>query len=121
MKYINFKKVIFLAILGSALFLGIFCYNYFSIDKKEANSAKNSIDNRNMFAILLENSDGTYSESSDNTWPTSGYVYNSEKSGCVDGSGNPIEGILSFDTSTKIATVDTDQTTYCYLYFSKTS
>jgi len=74
--------------------------------------------NSNMFAIMLEQSDGTYKEDTTNTWPTSGYTYNADMSGCIDINGNKLDGVLSYDATTNIATVDTGNTSYCYLYFS---
>ena len=70
-----------------------------------------------MFAIMLEQEDGTYVESSDSTWPTSGYVYNTEKSGCIDMNGNKIESSITYDSSTNIVSVNTEKTSYCYVYF----
>ena len=76
-----------------------------------------------MFAIMLEQDDGTYKEDTTNTWPTSGYKYNATMSGCIDINGNKLDGVLSYDSTNNIATVDTGKTSYCYLYFkqSKTS
>ena len=116
MKNINFKRAIIISLFCSVLIISIFCYNYFSTDKKII--SYNSIDNRNMFAILLEQSDGSYIESQSSSWPISGYFYNASKSGCLDSNGNQLNGVLSYNTATNVATVNTDQTTYCYLYFS---
>ena len=74
----------------------------------------------NMFAIMLEQSDGSYAESSKTTWPTD-MIYNDEKSGCVDNYGNIIENALAFDTSSNTATVYTETTGNCYLYFDLSS
>ena len=77
-----------------------------------------NINNSNMFAIMLEQDDGTYKEDTTSTWPTSGYTYNESMSGCIDINGNKLDGVLSYDTSTNIANVNTTNTSYCYLYFS---
>ncbi|MBQ7031119.1 MAG: BspA family leucine-rich repeat surface protein [Bacilli bacterium] len=77
-----------------------------------------NISNSNMFAIMLEQDDGTYKEDTSNTWPTSGYTYNESVSGCIDINGNKLDGVLSYDSTNNIATVDTGNTSYCYLYFS---
>ncbi|MBQ7031503.1 MAG: hypothetical protein IJN13_03920 [Bacilli bacterium] len=74
--------------------------------------------NNNMFAIMLEQEDGTYKEDAINTWPTSGYTYNASMSGCIDLNGNKLDGVLTYDSTNNIATVDTGNTSYCYLYFS---
>ena len=72
-----------------------------------------------MFAIMLEQEDGTYKEDTSNTWPTSGYKYNASMSGCIDINGNKLDGVLTYDSTNNIATVDTGKTSYCYLYFDK--
>ncbi len=74
------------------------------------------IKSNNMFAIMLEQSDGTYTESSNTTWPTD-MKYNETLSGCIDAAGNIIDGALTYDNSTNIASVSTSKTSYCYLYF----
>ncbi len=76
-----------------------------------------NIINSDIFAIMLEQSDGTYKESSDKVWPTTGYTYNESMSGCIDQNGNKLDGILNYDATNNIATVDTVSTSYCYLYF----
>ena len=77
-----------------------------------------NINNTNMFAIMLEQEDGTYKEDTNNTWPTSGYTYNESMSGCIDINGNKLDGVLTYDSTNNIATVDTGNTSCCYLYFS---
>ena len=77
-----------------------------------------NINNSNMFAIMLEQEDGTYKEDTTNTWPTSGYTYNESMSVCIDINGNKLDGVLTYDSTNNIATVDTGNTSYCYLYFS---
>lgn len=72
-----------------------------------------------MFAVMLEQADGTYTES--DAFPTEGYFFDSIKSGCMDINGNKIEGVLSYDDSTKTASVDTGKTSYCYLYFNSSN
>jgi len=80
-----------------------------------------NIINNNMFAIMLETSDGIYEEAKDiSIWPTN-MIYNNEKSGCVDNFGNIIENALLFDTTNNTATVYTDTTGNCYLYFDLSS
>jgi len=74
----------------------------------------------NAFAIMLEQSDGNYVESSDKIWP-SDMIFNNEKSGCVDKDGNIIENALLFDTTSNTATVYTETTGNCYLYFDLSS
>ena len=93
-------------------------YKSFSNKNTNLDEVNPNINNSNMFAIMLEQADGTYKESSDNSWPTDGYTYNASMSGCIDINGNKLDGVLSYDATNNIATVDTGATSYCYLYFS---
>lgn len=74
--------------------------------------------NNSMFAIMLEQQDGTYLASESNSWPANGYVLNTAKSGCIDNDGNKMENAFSYNDG--IASVTTGKTSYCYLYFDKT-
>lgn len=121
MKVVNRKicaiLITFLLIIeGCSLFLV-----YMSYSNKNAIldnvSLNEELNKDNMFVILLEQEDGTYKESSDGSWPT-GYIYNANKSGCIDLNGNKLDGVLSYDATNNIATVDTGSTSYCYLYFN---
>ena len=93
---------------------------YKSFGNKNTNLAEVNlnISNTNMFAIMLEQEDGTYKEDTTNTWPTSGYTYNASMSGCIDINGNKIEDALTYDKENNKASVNTTNTSYCYLYFS---
>ena len=73
-----------------------------------------STNKNNGLAIMIEQEDGTYKESSSNAWPEE-MMYNEEKSGCIDSNGKKIENSLTYEGG--IATVNTNTTSYCYLYF----
>ena len=45
---------------------------------------KNFINN-SFLTLMLEQSDGTYQESTSNTWPSGNYAFNSELSRCENG------------------------------------
>ena len=75
--------------------------------------------NNARFAVLLEQADGTYVESTDAKFPTTGYEYDNSKSGCVDKDGNKIEGVMSYNKTTGILTLNNDETTNCYIYFKR--
>jgi len=92
---------------------------------KSSNNKQVTLDNVNLkeeinemkgIAIMLEQDDGTYKESSTNTFPTD-MEFNSELSGCIDNLGNKIENSLTYENG--IANVETSNTSYCYLYFDK--
>lgn len=76
---------------------------------------KSSIKNNNMMSILLETQAGSgeYSSSSDNSWPTSGYEFNSELSRCVNG------GTLTWDSTNNKVMFDGEASDKCYVYFNK--
>ncbi|MBQ8901635.1 MAG: hypothetical protein IJY87_01040 [Bacilli bacterium] len=121
MKVVNKKMcvivILVLVIIESCtLFL---MYKSYSAKETNLDEVNLNIDEKsNMFAIMIEQEDGTYKESSDNSWPTDGYTYNESMSGCIDINGNKLDGVLSYDATNNIATVDTGNTSYCYLYFS---
>ena len=93
-------------------------YKSFSNKNNTLDEVNLNINNANMFAIMLEQSDGTYKEDKTSTWPTSGYTYNESMSGCIDINGNRIEDALTYDKENNKANVNTTNTSYCYLYFS---
>jgi len=79
---------------------------------------KEEISNMKGIAIMLEQDDGTYKESSTNTFPTD-MKFNNELSGCIDNLGNKIANSLTYENG--IANVETSNTSYCYLYFNNQS
>ena len=77
------------------------------------------LDNKsnNLFAIMIDDGNGNYTET--NSFPTTGYKLNIEKSICTDNSGEKIDLTLEFNDG--IVSLDTEKTIYCYLYFDKNS
>ncbi len=70
------------------------------------------------FAIMLKEKDSDkYYNYIEQKWPGIGYRYNNELSNCVDEEGKTIEGIMTFNNDTRIATVRSKREAYCYLYF----
>ena len=67
-------------------------------------------------AIMVSNKNG-YEEYDNNLWPDDEYYY--VKSECVNNSGNIIEDALNYNADTKKATLTTNETIYCTLYFDK--
>jgi len=116
----NKKNILFIIITlilieTSSLFLMYKSYSLKPIKLDEVNLN----DSNDMFAIMLEQSDGTYKESSSKIWPGIGYNYNKYKSGCINELGVKLEEILDFRHGENIATVEAGDTVYCYLYFDK--
>ena len=75
----------------------------------------NEIDKYSGIALMLQQSDGTYKESESSNWPTNGYMFNKELSGCIDGNGNTLENALTYKNGT--LTIKTRTNASCYLYF----
>ena len=124
MKIKNKKNTIYQAIIIFILCLSIIaCLNlYVFLDNyNKIQEEKNSNVISNKFAVLLENDEGVFEESKVSKWPSNGYTYNSSKSNCVDVYGNVIAGILTYNSTTNIATVNTKKSVQCYLYFNKNS
>ena len=84
-------------------------YNEFSIDDTSINNIKP----KNMLSIMLESSDGSgnYVMTTQNSWPTDGYVFNSELSKCENG------GTLSWDKTNKMVKFIGNISDKCYVYF----
>ncbi len=70
-----------------------------------------------MFAIMINDGNGEYTQSNSNDFPTDGYSYNEEKSGCIDSKGLEVENVLTY-TDNKFS-VRTNKAVYCYVYFDK--
>ena len=88
-------------------------YNEFSIDDTSINNIKP----QNMLSIMLESSDGSgnYVMTTQNSWPTDGYVFNSELSKCENG------GTLSWDKTNKRVEFSGNNIDKCYVYFDKST
>ncbi len=105
-----------------ALLLGIEITTLF-LGIKSFGNKNNTIDDikllddksNNLFAVMIDDGNGNYSET--NTFPTTGYKLNIEKSICTDNSGEKIDLTLEFNDG--IVSLDTEKTIYCYLYFDK--
>jgi len=76
-------------------------------------SLKESVSN--SFALMLEQTNGTYEETTDTEWPSEGYSFNKHMSGCIDSNGNTIENTLTYKNET--IKLKTKHNTYCYIYF----
>ena len=69
---------------------------------------------------MLGDKYNNYIESELSTFPSSDkYVFNKVKSGCIDASGNALSDKINY--SSGVATIETDVSSYCYLYFDYVS
>jgi len=78
---------------------------------------KETTNNKETFAIMIEQDDGTYKESESDTWPVGNYIYDTTQSGCIDEEGNEIANALTYDNSSKTASLNVNKKSYCYVYF----
>ena len=64
---------------------------------------------------MISDGNGSYVESSSNEFPTEGYKFNTELSGCIDLNGNKIDSTLSY--SDGMISLSSNKTSMCYVYF----
>ncbi len=76
-----------------------------------------NIKEKKTVAIMLNEGDGSYKESTSTTFPKVGYIYNSEKSGCIDTTGKEVVNAINYESG-KVS-LRLNQKLYCYLYFDK--
>ena len=92
--------------------LCFFTYNFYN-DSSIDDTSINNIKPQNMLSIMLESNDGSgnYVMTTQNSWPTDGYVFNSELSKCENG------GTLSWDKTNKRVEFSGNNIDKCYVYF----
>ena len=74
------------------------------------NEDKNLINN-SFLTLMLEQSDGTYQESTTNTWPSGNYAFNESLSRCENG------GELRWNREEGIVNLLSNKSDACYVYF----
>ena len=108
--------VIALTIIELILIIcAIISYNNKTLDKYIFGSS--DLKNTNLFAIMIDDGNGGYKESTTDTFPGYEYFYNQEKSSCMDMAGKPIADSLLYNQDTKTALITVGDTSSCYLYF----
>ncbi len=92
--------------------LCFFTYNFYN-DSSIDDTSINNIKPQNMLSIMLESNDGSgnYVMTTQNSWPTDGYVFNSELSKCENG------GTLSWNKTNKMVEFSGNNIDKCYVYF----
>ena len=105
------RKIVYVLSFSTILILLIILL----VPKKEEtfNVESKAIKKENIISIMLETDEGSqeYTSSSSNTWPTNGYKFNKERSGCEN------ESILSWDDTQKSVIMSGDLSDKCYVYF----
>ena len=69
----------------------------------------------NMITMMYETESGSgeYTETTDNTWPESGYIFNENLSGCENG------GELEYNSINNTVNLLSNSSDRCYVYFDK--
>ena len=85
-----------------------------SSDNEIVSNPKREVNNNNNFiTLMIEQEDGSYQESTSNTWPDGNYVFNKELSRCENG------GELDWDRETNRVILYSNKSDGCYVYFDK--
>ena len=75
------------------------------------NVNKENLINNSFLTLMLEQEDGTYQESTSNTWPSGNYAFNESLSRCENG------GELKWDREKGIVNLLSNKSDACYVYF----
>ena len=112
------KLLLISSVLLTLSLVNIIFFN--SMDNKENNIIKNvNKDNQilkeNMITMMYETEAGSgeYTETSDNTWPETGYIFNENLSGCENG------GELEYNSINNTVNLLSNSSDACYVYFDK--
>ena len=110
------KKVLLISIMLLTLIITI--STIFIVNKNSSNNEIVMKDNNNnnktinnFLTLMLEQSDGSYAESTSNTWPGEGYIFNKELSSCQNG------GELDYDSENNKVILYSNKSDGCYVYF----
>ena len=106
------KKII-LSIISIFIIITILVVDNSKVINKEDNN-KIKVNN-NLLSMMLETKAGSgkYEMTTSSSWPTDGYVFNSELSKCENGS------TLSWDDANKQVVFNANVTDKCYVFFDK--
>ena len=115
------KKVMMISCIFLLSFLIIvIIFNNSNNDNNRHNIISNmnkdeQVISNNMITLMYETDVGSdeYTQSTDNTWPESGYIFNDILSGCENG------GKLEYDSQNKVVNLLSNSSDNCYVYFDK--
>ena len=111
----NKKKYIFIIIILLLCSIIIYLLNENHGLKESSNNYENNkvTKSENMLSMMLETeaNSGNYEMTTSSSWPTDGYVFNTELSKCENG------GELSWDNTTKQVLMSGNVSDKCYVYF----
>ncbi len=110
------KKFIIIVISLLVLSNTYLLYNNYNLKKQVLSyEEKANIRRKNAISMMLETeaNSKTYVQSTDNKWPTNGYVFNEQMSKCEQGS------ILKWDDANKKVIMEGNVSDKCYVFFDK--
>ncbi len=99
------------------LFLGIKSFGNRPSEKLDDIKLLQAIHKNSLYAVMVDDGSGNYTEGND--FPIEGYIFNKEKSKCIDSNGNTLNDELNFVNGNVEVTLG--KTAFCYLYFDKNS
>ena len=110
------KKFIIIVITLLVLSNTYLLYNNYNLKKQVLSyEEKSNIRRKNAISMMLETeaNSKTYVQSTDNKWPTDGYVFNEEMSKCEQGSK------LKWDDNNQKVIMEGNVSDKCYVFFDK--
>ena len=111
----NHKKIILIGSIFIIMLITIICFMLIK-NNNQNNFMANNNNNKNLInnsflTLMLEQSDGTYQESTTNTWPSGNYAFNESLSRCENG------GELRWNREEGIVNLLSNKSDACYVYF----
>ena len=109
------KKIILIGSIFIIMLITIICFMLIK-NNNQNNFMANNNNNKNLInnsflTLMLEQSDGTYQESTTNTWPSGNYAFNEALSRCENG------GELRWNREEGIVNLLSNKSDACYVYF----
>ena len=111
----NKKNIVFVILLVIFTLCGVFIGRQSKVIDVYENNETNIKKSKNMLSMMLETEagSGNYEMTTRESWPTEGYIFNTELSKCENG------GELSWDDTNKIVLMSGNVSDKCYVYFDK--
>lgn len=106
------KKIIVLILTLILIVSGIIVY----IDNKHFEDDNEVL--KQQFAIYVETESGNFEEYKGKNFPIDEYVFDSERSTCIDNDGNKVEENIIQFVNDKVV-LETNLSVNCFLYFNK--
>lgn len=109
----NKKNIVFVILLVIFTLCGVFIGRQSKVIDVYENNETNIKKSKNMLSMMLETEagSGNYEMTTRESWPTEGYVFNTELSKCEN------DGELSWDDTNKIVLMSGNVSDKCYVYF----